>query len=399
MKHNTRPIFFHTRFMIIALVLLASALACQAAGGTPVAEDLPAPVEETEADPPSSIAPDTDPAAIGSTPPQPATSNSSDELLSAQEALVALYEYVSPGVVAIRTFSELGAGQGSGFVIDMEGHIVTNNHVIEEATELEIAFSSGYKTRGTILGVDLDSDLAVIKVDVPPEQLHPVPMGDSDLIKVGQTVVAIGNPFGYGGTMTVGIISAKGRTLDSMRAAPSGLGFFTAGDLIQTDAAINPGNSGGPLFNLDGEVVGVNRAISTFSFDEDNTPLNSGIGFAISINIVKRVVPALIEIGHYDYPYIGVSSLSEITLLDQEQYSIPQTTGAYITFVNEGSPADQAGLQTGDLIIGIDGREVIVFGDLLSYLLNQKGPGDEVLLDVLRDDEQIQLALILGKRP
>jgi S1-C subfamily serine protease len=163
-----------------------------------------------------------------------------------QDTLVQLYESVSPGVVSIQVYSELGSGIGSGFVIDREGHIVTNYHVVEFAQQVEVHFQSGLKVYGEVIGEDLDSDLALIKVDVDPEDLHPLPIGDSDQLRVGQTVVAIGNPFGLSGTMTVGIVSARGRTLESIRQTDAGA-FFSAGDLIQTDATINPGNSGGPL--------------------------------------------------------------------------------------------------------------------------------------------------------
>ena len=205
---------------------------------------------------------------------------------------------------------------------------------------------SGYKVYGNVVGTDLDSDLAVIKVDAPAEELHPVPLGDSSGLQVGQTVVAIGNPFGLSGTMTVGIVSALGRTLDSAHTTP-GWDFFTAGDIIQTDAAINPGNSGGPLFNLNGEVIGVNRAIRTTNFTDTGEPINSGIGFAISVNIVKRVVPVLITDGKYDYPYLGMSSLDDMTLQIIEALGLKSFTGAYVTTVVPGGPADKAGIKAG----------------------------------------------------
>ncbi len=333
------------------------------------------------------------------------------EYRNQQDQLIQLYAQANPGVVSIRVLSEEGEGLGSGFVIDDEGHIITNYHVIRDANDLEIAFSSGYKTRGEVLGTDSDSDIAVIKVDAPPEELHPLPLGDSNQIKVGQLVVAIGNPLALDGTMTSGIISSLGRTLNSLHEAPGGR-YFTAGDIIQTDAAINPGNSGGPLLNLDGEVVGVNFAIQSNSFDLNGNPANSGIGFAISINIVKRVVPHLIESGSYDYPYLGVSSLPEITLYHQELLNLPQSSGVYLLEVTPGSPADNAGLRAGDsstenpryfaggdLIIGTDGIPVRDFSDMITYILNNTSPGDVVTFTVLRDGEEIQLELTLGKRP
>jgi S1-C subfamily serine protease len=296
-------------------------------------------------------------------------------------------------------------------VFDQAGHILTNYHVIEGITDLEVDFPSGLKVRGEVVGVDLDSDLAVIKVEVDPAFLYPLPLGDSATVKVGQTVVAIGNPFGLSGTMTVGIVSALGRTLDSMRVAPGG-SYFEAGDLIQTDTAINPGNSGGPLINLNGEVIGINRAIRTESFSAGGDPLNSGIGFAISINIAKRVAPSLIASGKYDYPYLGISGMGEISLLEQEALGLSRATGVYITEVTPGSPAARAGLQTGsqpsiitglmvdgDLIVAINGTEVRTFSEMLSYLINYTSPGDSIRLTILRGGEEKEVDLVLGSRP
>jgi S1-C subfamily serine protease len=333
------------------------------------------------------------------------------DLVSLEGTLTRIYEETSPGVVAIKVLTRFGEGLGSGFVIDKEGHILTNYHVIEGITDLEVDFPSGIKVRGEVVGIDLDSDLAVIKVDVPADALFPIVLGDSSQVKVGQTVVAIGNPFGLDGTMTVGIVSALGRTLDSMRAAPGG-SYFEAGDLIQTDTAINPGNSGGPLINLKGEVIGINRAIRTESFSVGGDPLNSGIGFAISINIARRVVPSLISQGKYDYPYLGISGMPDISLMEQEALGLPRSTGVYITEVTPGSPADRAGLRTGshpsaisglmtdgDLIIAIDGHAVRTFSEMLSYLINYTSPGDRVRLTILRSGQETEVDLVLGSRP
>ena len=375
------------RIFLILSVLILATISCQVTSPTE-SSTTPAPIAQSYANPQTQD--------IYSHPPEVGS-------------LAALYESALPGVVSIRVFSDNGSGIGSGFVFDDQGHILTNFHVVEGATEMEVDFSSGFKTYGTVIGTDLDSDLAIIKVDVPANELYPLPIGNSDLLRVGQTVIAIGNPFGLSGTMTTGIVSALGRTLDSERDAPGG-GRFTAGDIIQTDAAINPGNSGGPLFNLSGEVIGINRAIRTTSYSEGGEPVNSGIGFAISINIVKRVVPSLIENGIYDYPYMGVSSISDLDLHSIEALGLDRYTGAYITNVSPNSPAERAGVQGartnsngvpvgGDLIIGIDGVEVLQFDALLKYLINNKSPGDSILLAILRDGKEIEIEMTLGKRP
>ena len=264
---------------------------------------------------------------------------------------------------------------------------------------------------GTVVGTDLDSDIAVVKVDAPAVELFPLPLGDSDLLQVGQTVIAIGNPFGLESTMTVGIISALGRTLDSEHTSPDGAAF-TAGDIIQTDAAINPGNSGGPLFNLNGEVIGINRAIRTTNFTDAGEPVNSGIGFAVSINIVKRVAPVLIEKGEYSYPYLGISSMDALTLDMVNALGLTQFTGAYVTTVVPGGPADIAGLKAGstptnipglqkggDLIIATDGQITRTFDEMLAYLITHKGPGDTVVLTILRGEEKLDITITLGERP
>ncbi len=332
------------------------------------------------------------------------------DLVNQEEVLVALYQKASPGVVSIQVTSELGVGQGSGFVVDKEGHIVTNYHVIEGSETVEVDFPSGIKVYGEVIGTDLDSDLAVIKVDVSEEDLFPLPIGNSDQMLVGQSVVAIGNPYGLSGTMTVGIISARGRVLDSMRQTGEGI-YFTAGDLIQTDANINPGNSGGPLLNLNGEVIGVNRAIQTSGITLSGDAANTGIGFAVSSNIVRRVLPSLISKGYYDYPFLGLSSLNSLSLTYQEVLGLQQSTGAYITSIVKGGPSDKAGLiagQTpteiaglysgGDLIIAADGRPVNEFSDLLGYLILNKAPGETIELTILRDGKEMNITLTLGKR-
>jgi 2-alkenal reductase len=386
----------------LAIALLLTTLACQASfqadpeGLTVTLEALATGVLE-------GVATQSAPAAGGS--PQPTLASGAPagvqppvDMLTEQEALVRIYERVSPGVVAILVTTNSGFGSGSGFVIDQQGHIVTNLHVVEAATDVQVNFPSGIKVRGKVIGTDRDSDLAVVKVNVAAEDLVPLPLGDSDQLRVGQIVIAIGNPFGLNGTMTTGIVSSLGRTLDSLNVSPTG-GVFTAGDIIQTDAAINPGNSGGPLLNLNGEVVGVNRAIRTESSSDAGNPVNSGIGFAVSVNIVKRVVPSLIADGEYNYPYLGIASQPEITLEVMEQLGLERAYGALVTSVVPGGPADQAGVLAGDLILYIDDVQVKTFGDMISYLFTDKSPGETVVLHILRNGQEIDIDLVLGDRP
>ncbi len=332
--------------------------------------------------------------------------------LTSDQVLTTLYEQVNPGVVAIITTTSTGMGSGSGFVFDKAGHILTNFHVVEGATKVEVDFPNGQKVFGDVLATDPDSDVAVVKVSVSEDILFPLRLGDSDKLKVGQMVVAIGNPFRLSNTMTLGIVSAKGRVLDSIRTT-SEQGSYSAGDLIQTDASINPGNSGGPLLNLNGEVVGINRAIQTTGTNLQGEAVNTGIGFAVSINIVKRVVPYLIQNGSYDYPYMGISSSREdLTLAEWQELGFTQTSGSYVMTVTSGGPAATAGLKGGtnptniqglysggDLIIAVDDRPVQVYGDVISYIFLNKSPGDKIVLTVIRDGTQQEVTLTLGKRP
>ena len=387
---------FHRRVIWLLILALVVSTAC-----------VSLPLPDKTADTPTAALPTVPPMASESAP------GSGQSLPALETRLTDLYRQVAPGVVAIRVYTEQGGGQGSGFVYDKQGHIVTNYHVVDGAEKVEIDFLSGQKAWAQIIGTDKDSDLAVLQVNgVPADQLLPLPLGDSDQVEVGQIAVAMGNPFGLKGTMTVGVVSALGRTLPSEHEAQQG-GFFTTGDTIQTDAPINPGNSGGPLLNLQGEVIGINRAIRTGNslFGE---PTNSGIGFAVPSNIVKRVVPAIIKTGHYDYPYLGITSLDDLSLETIEKLGLPTTGGAYIISVVPDSPADEAGLKGalpwgedsreavpagGDLIIAVDNHPVREFNDLLHYLFTYTSPGDTVTLTVLRDGKETNLKLTLGKRP
>jgi S1-C subfamily serine protease len=334
------------------------------------------------------------------------------DLVNQESRLMTLYTQVSPGVVAIRAYASNGTGSlGSGWVYSGDGYIVTNDHVVTGAAKVEVDFPSGYKTYGTVVGADPHSDLAVIKVSAPASELHPLTLGDSSTLQPGQIVVAIGNPFGLNGTMTTGIVSAVGRAITTDVQASTG-GYYSSGDIIQTDAALNPGNSGGPLLNLNGEVVGVNSSIRTTGYTDTGEPVNSGIGFAISINIIKRVVPKLIADGKFDYPYLGISTSDNLTLADIEALGLKSNTGIYVTGVVLGGPAEQAGIRAasqaisssglkagGDLIIAVDGTPVQWFDDLMRYLILNKAPGETVVLTVLRGDQKVDLTLTLAARP
>ncbi len=395
-----------SKFLLFVTALALTALACQASFETSP-EGLVITLEALATQ--ASSSPGT-PGGATATPrpdvtPQPPLPSGDggvqppSELLTQQEALIQLYERVSPGVVALLVAGEQGlVGSGSGFVLDKEGHIVTNFHVVEGATQVQVNFPSGIKVRGTVIGEDRDSDLAIVKVDVAPEELVPLPLGDSGQLQVGQLVIAIGNPFGLNGTMTTGIVSSLGRTLSSLNLSPTG-GAFSAGDIIQTDAAINPGKSGGPLLNLNGEVVGINRAIRTETSTADGSPANSGIGFAVSVNILKRVAPSLIANGFYEYPYLGVATYPELPLELMEELGRTRSFGALVTNVVAGSPAEAAGIQPGDLLLAIDGIEIRSFGDMIAYLFTEKAPGETVVFEVLRNGEEIEVPLVLGKRP
>ncbi|HET6446151.1 MAG TPA: trypsin-like peptidase domain-containing protein [candidate division Zixibacteria bacterium] len=311
--------------------------------------------------------------------------------------LINLYRKTNPAVVYIIVPP---LGSGSGFVFSSEGHIVTNNHVVELGREFEVVFSNGERRSAELVGRDVDSDLAVIQVNQLPPSVRPLPIRSSADLQVGQFVAAIGNPFGEQGSMSLGIISGLDRSLSSQRDTSSG-SSYSLPEVIQTDAPINPGNSGGPLLNLDGEVIGVNSAIRT------TTGTNSGVGFSIPSDAILRIIPNLIEDGSYNYPYMGVSFDGEITLNDQSAYGISQTQGAYVVSVTPGGPADNAGLipgsastgKGGDLIIEIDGVTIDDFADLNSYLVFHTSVGQTIEMTVIRDGEKIVVPLTLGDRP
>ncbi len=319
------------------------------------------------------------------------------EVEDLQDTLTHLYQEVNPSVVYIVVSS---SSSGSGFVYGEEGYIVTNHHVAAAGSDYEVVFASGERMDATLIGADADSDLAVLKVDELPDGVTPLPLADASSIQVGQFAIAIGNPFGEQGSMSLGIISGLGRSLRSQRETTTA-STYSLPQVIQTDAPINPGNSGGPLLNLDGEVIGVNAAIAS------TTGTNSGVGFSIPVAAVKRVVPSLIEDGEYVYPYLGASFDSEISLDEQALYGVSQTLGAYVVSVTPGGPADSAGLiaadprtgEGGDLVIDIDGQPINDFSDLNSYLVFHTQVGQTIEATVLRGGEQVVLPLTLGARP
>ncbi len=355
------------------------------------------------------------PSSAVSSPTQslPAQNEPAEKCAPNQETrLTALYPRILPGVVVIRVETELGDTLGSGFVYDAEGHIVTNRHVIEGAEgKIEVDFFSGYKTFATLVGADSHADIALLKVNAPAEELHPLPLGNSDTLQVGQSIAAIGNPFGFTGSMTLGIISALGRVLPPSSES-AGEKPFSMGALIQTDAALNPGNSGGPLFNLDGEVIGIARNSYTNRYSAFGAPANAGVAFAIPSNLIKRIVPILAKKGKYEYPYLGIMMATDLSLEDIRALGLSRTYGAYIFRVLPETPASGAGLRGGtrpvgadgllaggDLIVAIDGHPVLSSDDLLTYLLLYTSPGDTVTLTVLREEEELDIFVTLGKRP
>lgn len=317
-----------------------------------------------------------------------------------------IYNQVSPSVVSINVSGTSSDGSqfqaaGTGFVIDTQGHIVTNDHVVDSTSSIEVNFLDGTIVSGEVVGVDPDSDLAVIKVAVPAAELHPVTLGDSDSLFIGQTTLAIGSPFNQRWTLTTGIISALGRTI-------SGQTNYSVGSAIQTDAAINPGNSGGPLLNLKGEVIGVNSQI----LSQSNS--SSGVGFAIPVNLVKRVSQELINTGKVEYSYLGISAASGIDLTLINALNIPNNTqGVIVGDVQPNGPAAKAGLRSAtstnartnsvptsaDIITAIDGVKITDMSGLVSFLAYKTKPGQTVNLTVLRDGQEITLPVTLTARP
>lgn len=304
-----------------------------------------------------------------------------------QEVIAAVFARVAPAVVRVTP----GRGIGSGFLINAEGYVVTNHHVVAESRgEVRVAFTGLFETIGRVVGSDPDSEIAVIKVDALPPNIQPLTFGDSEQLQIGQSVIAIGNPLGQDRTVTTGIVSAIGRTISD----PGNQ--YAIGGAIQTDAAINPGNSGGPLLNLQGEVIGINTAILSAS------GTSSGIGFAVPVNLIRKVVPALIETGQYNHPWLGIQIIGEITTLVAERQRLP-SPGLLIrpNAASRNSPIRQAGL-TGEAILTAVNGELIVSADqLISYLELNTSPGETVTLSLVNpsNGQQSQLQVQLGARP
>jgi len=344
-----------------------------------------------------------------------AAAQSTTITIATDDLFAQIYDRTSPSVVAIQVTVRVanaavpgqtitGTTEGTGIVLDTTGHILTNNHVVDGAVRIEIAFIDGTQARAEIVGLDPYSDLAVLLVDLPAEQLsqlRPAEFGDSDNLRIGQTVLAIGSPFGQGWTLTSGIISALDRTIQGLTA-------FSIGGVIQTDTAINPGNSGGPLLDLDGRVIGVNSQIASESGS------SSGIGFAIPGNLALRVAQTLIEQGEMEYSYLGITH-DNINLAIIEELQLPNNTrGIVIMEVIPNSPADRAGLLNPvivgsgnqrhlavlDIITGIDGTPMLNTGDLTTYLATHTRPGQTVTLTVLRNGtEELSVEVTLATRP
>jgi serine protease Do len=366
--------------------------------------------------------------------PSTALSAEQPDLLAAYEqTLENVYTQVSPSVVNIRVVqqqdvslgSDLGnspfqlpgnngsqtpqysQGLGSGFVWDTVGDIVTNNHVVEAADKIEVTFADGTVLPATLVGADSYSDLAVIKVEPVAGLLQPVTLADSTQVKVGQLAIAIGNPFGLEGTMTVGIVSALGRTLPASSTYQTGP-VYSIPDIIQTDAPINPGNSGGVLVDNLGQVMGVTAAI------ESPVQANAGIGFAIPSALVAKVVPGLIKGGSYEHSYLGISG-GTLTPDMANAMNLPENQhGALVASVVPGGPADKAGVRGsdqsvtvdgqeipvgGDVIIAIDGQPIQNMDDIIAYLSDETVVGQTVTLTLLRDGKETMLDVTLEARP
>ncbi len=328
-----------------------------------------------------------------------------------QATLNQIYAQVSPSVVMIHVADNIPSqgfrrrgfrsgsqgsqawdGLGSGFVWDANGDIVTNNHVVAGAVRLAVTFADGTTVPAQVVGTDPGSDLAVVKVSAAASELHPVTLADSNQLKVGQTAIAIGNPFGQQNKMTTGTVSGLGQSLPVSDGTFYGSTYIIP-DLVQTDAPINPGNSGGVLLDDQGRVIGVTNAI------ESRSGTWAGIGFAIPSDTVGKVVPVLIQTGHYAHPWLGVSGATLDGETAQQLGLSSDQSGAAIMSVVQGSPADKAGLQAGDLVTAIGGQSVQSFDDVIAYLTNNASVGQTVALSVVRNGQNQTINVTLAARP
>jgi len=313
-------------------------------------------------------------------------------------SITLIYEQVKGSVVLIKSTLPQGTATGSGFIYDTEGRIVTNDHVVDGANSITVTFINGTILSATVVGADPYSDIAVIKVDAPTALLKPLKLGNSSALKVGEVVLAIGNPYGLADTLTTGIVSALGREMDSASGYP-------IVDVIQTDAAINPGNSGGPLLNMRGKVIGINTAIVSQS--------STGIGFAVPSNTIARELPSLIGTGKYDQVYIGIQG-TDVTPGIISAMGLPEGThGTLLTSITRRSPADVASLKGGtkyvkvdgvytplggDVITAADGLKMKGLYDLILYMQRNKRPGDVIALTIIRSGAEMVVSVTLGTR-
>ncbi len=291
-----------------------------------------------------------------------------------------------------------GTATGSGFVLDGEGYVLTNAHVVDQATDVKVRFGENDTLEAKVIGTDLSTDLAVIKVDPKETDLEPIALGDSKAVRVGDPAIAIGNPFGFDRTVTTGIVSAQQRQIQ----APNG---FSIDNVIQTDASINPGNSGGPLLDANGRVIGINSQIATGGGGAGSV----GIAFAVPINTAKTVIPQLKEDGKVERAFLGVTT-SPVDKQVADDLNLPVDEGAIVQQVVPGGPADKAGLKAGetplaedvvaggDIIVKVDGRDVKKPEDVAAEIEDNK-PGDEIVVEYFRDDDRETATVKLGERP
>ena len=355
------------------------------------------------------------PTAVPAVSPAPESPAVAEGMFTLEQEIIDVYDSVGLGVVNITNRSYAydffmrpvpQEGSGSGIIYDQEGHVITNYHVIEDATELLVTLPDETTVEAQIVGADPANDLAVLKIDAAPDLLHPVPLGQSSDLRVGQFVIAIGNPFGFERTLTVGVVSALGRVIESPDER-----FI--GEIIQTDAAINPGNSGGPLLDLSGQVIGVNTAIFSPS------QASAGIGFAVPVDTVQRVVPELIARGYYPHPWLGLSyvwnlSADRARILREVGMDVPVEEGLLLLEISPDSPAAAAGLRGGqeqvrlgrtilliggDILTAIDGQPIASGRDLLRFLDTRTVVGQTIQVTVWRDGQEMTIPVTLQEQP